>query len=227
MECTLSLNGDNVFMPVDLTPYILPQFNVLRSIPQETLSEIRNQSASGEAQIRLGDLMVSIRPMSIEGFFIGSINQSGLDENSLQIAFNHIEYLECELNRGGLSSREVEMLRGIEIQNNISLFSKSWSRSLLDRIELCAFNVESAELNAPERSRTCPVTLCEPETGVFMKNSNSSNVCSLYDKAALIHLIDIKAHHPLSRESITTSMIIGKDECHFDSKIEAFVASDT
>ncbi|WP_059260090.1 T3SS effector NleG family protein, partial [Escherichia albertii] len=154
-------------------------------------------------------------------------NQSGLDENSLQIAFNHIEYLECELNRGGLSSREVEMLRGIEIQNNISLFSKSWSRSLLDRIELCAFNVESAELNAPERSRTCPVTLCEPETGVFMKNSNSSNVCSLYDKAALIHLIDIKAHHPLSRESITTSMIIGKDECHFDSKIEAFVASDT
>lgn len=101
MECTLSLNGDNVFMPVDLTSYILPQFNVLRSIPQETLSEIRNQSASGEAQIRLGDLMVSIRPMSIEGFFIGSINQSGLDENSLQIAFNYIEFLERGLNRGG------------------------------------------------------------------------------------------------------------------------------
>ncbi len=227
MECTLSLNGDNVFMPVDLTPYILPQFNVLGSIPQETLSEIRNQSASGEAQIRLGDLMVSIRPMSIEGFFIGSINQSGLDENSLQIAFNHIDFLERGLNRGGFSSREVEIFRGIEIHNNISLFSKNQSGSVLDKIEACAFNVESAELNAPENSRTCPVTLCEPETGVFMKNSHSSDVCTLYDKSALIHLIDMDAPHPLSRESITASMIIGKDECYFSPGRESFILKES
>lgn len=30
-------------MPIDLTPYVLSQFNVLVDIPQETLSEIRNQ----------------------------------------------------------------------------------------------------------------------------------------------------------------------------------------
>ena len=227
MECTLSLNGDNVFMPVDLTPYILPQFNALGSIPQETLSEIRNQSVSGEAQIRLGDLMVSIRPMSIEGFFIGSINQSGLDENSLQIAFNHIDFLERELNRGVFSSREVEIFRGIEIHNNISLFSKNQSGSVLDKVELCAFYVENAELSAPESSRTCPVTLCEPEIGVFMKNSLSSDVCTLYDKTALIHLIDMDAPHPLSRESITASMIIEKDECYYSPGRESFILKES
>ncbi|MFM2535370.1 T3SS effector NleG family protein, partial [Escherichia coli] len=31
---------------------------------------------------------------------------------------------------------------------------------------------------------------------------------------------------PLSREPITESMIMRKDECHFDTKREAFVASD-
>ncbi|EFD6480283.1 T3SS effector NleG, partial [Escherichia coli] len=50
-------------MPVDLTPYILSGVSFLSDIPQETLSEIRNQTIRGEAQIRLGELMVSIRPM--------------------------------------------------------------------------------------------------------------------------------------------------------------------
>ncbi|EFF2558948.1 T3SS effector NleG, partial [Escherichia coli] len=52
-------------MPVDLTPYILPGVSFLSDIPQETLSEIRNQTIRGEAQIRLGELMVSIRPMQV------------------------------------------------------------------------------------------------------------------------------------------------------------------
>lgn len=63
-------------MPIDLTAYVLPEFNSLFSVPDEVLSEIRNQGAAGEAQIQLGELMVSIRPMSIDGFFMGSINQN-------------------------------------------------------------------------------------------------------------------------------------------------------
>ncbi|WP_137651847.1 T3SS effector NleG family protein [Escherichia albertii] len=212
-------------MPIDLTSYILPQFNVLGRIPQEALSEIRNQSASGEVQIRLGGLMVSIRPIS-DRYFGGTVTQGNLSENDLQIALNHIENIERSLNHG-LSSRDVEIFRGIEMQNNNSIFYKNQSGSVLDKVELCAFYVENAELSAPESSRTCPVTLCEPEIGVFMKNSLSSDVCTLYDKTALINLIDMKAPHPLSRETITASMIIGKDECYFVPDRESFILKES
>lgn len=74
---------------------------------------------------------------------------------------------------------------------------------------------------------TCPITLDVPETGVFMRNSRSSEICNLYDKGALLQLVGAGGTHPLTREPITESMIMRKDECHFDSKREAFVASDT
>ncbi|TJK59866.1 T3SS effector NleG family protein, partial [Escherichia coli] len=41
-----------------------------------------------------------------------------------------------------------------------------------------------------------------------------------------VQLVETGGAHPLSREPITESMIMRKDECHFDSKKESFVASD-
>ncbi|EEC9729145.1 DUF1076 domain-containing protein, partial [Escherichia coli] len=35
-------------------------------------------------------------------------------------------------------------------------------------------------------------------------------------------LVETGGTHPLSREPITESMIMRKDECHFDAKREAF-----
>ncbi|WP_262408151.1 DUF1076 domain-containing protein [Escherichia albertii] len=67
----------------------------------------------------------------------------------------------------------------------------------------------------------CPITLDIPQTGVFMKSSRSSDICSLYDKDALLQVIDARGTHPLSRESI----IMRQDECHFDSKREAFIVN--
>ncbi|MCV3238031.1 DUF1076 domain-containing protein, partial [Escherichia albertii] len=195
-------------MPIDLTAYVLPEFNLLFSVPDEVLSEIRNQSAAGEAQIQLGELMVSIRPMSIDGFFMGSINQNGLSEDSILMGLQHIEYLEREINAGGLTSSEVNMLREIEINVNTSLLPDVRLPRILDKIELCAFNVKDAELKGTESSLTCPITLCEPEDGVFMKNSLHSDICTLYDKSALMHLVNTGASHPISRESITASMIV-------------------
>lgn len=55
----------------------------------------------------------------------------------------------------------------------------------------------------------------------------SSDVCTLYDKAALIHLIDMDAPHPLSRETITVSMIVRKDECYFDQSRGSFIFKET
>lgn len=213
-------------MPIDLTAYVLPEFNLLFSVPDEVLSEIRNQSAAGEAQIQLGELMVSIRPMSIDGFFMGSINQNGLSEDSILMGLQHIEYLEREINAGGLTSSEVNMLREIEINVNTSLLPDVRLPRILDKIELCAFNVKDAELKGTESSLTCPITLCEPEDGVFMKNSLHSDICTLYDKSALMHLVNTGASHPISRESITASMIVKRDECYFDSEKENFAVEN-
>ncbi|HAX3255530.1 T3SS effector NleG family protein [Escherichia albertii] len=213
-------------MPIDLTAYVLPEFNLLFSVPDEVLSEIRNQSAAGEAQIQLGELMVSIRPMSIDGFFMGSINQNGLSEDSILMGLQHIEYLEREINAGGLTSSEVNMLREIEINVNTSLLPDVRLPRILDKIELCAFNVKDAELKGTESSLTCPITLCEPEDGVFMKNSLHSDICTLYDKSALMHLVNTGASHSISRESITASMIVKRDECYFDSEKENFAVKN-
>ncbi|MCZ8552358.1 T3SS effector NleG family protein [Escherichia albertii] len=209
-------------MPIDLTPYIVPDFNFLLNVPDEVFSNIRHQSTAGEAQIQLGELMVSIRPMSVEGFFMGSIDQNGLSEDSILMGLQHIEYLEREINAGGLTSGEVNMLREIEINMNNSLLPDVRLPRILDKIELCAFNVKDAELKGTESSLTCPITLCEPEDGVFMKNSLHSNVCALYDKSALMHLVNTGASHPMSRESITASMIVRRDECYFDSERDNF-----
>ncbi|WP_251005729.1 T3SS effector NleG family protein [Escherichia coli] len=56
-----------------------------------------------------------------------------------------------------------------------------------------------------------------------MRNAADSNVCSIYDTRALQHLINIQADHPLSREPITTSMIISKDKCYFDTTKNNFI----
>ncbi|EEQ6801398.1 DUF1076 domain-containing protein [Escherichia coli] len=210
-------------MPVDLTPYILPGGSFLSDIPQETLSEIRNQTIRGEAQIRLGELMVSIRPMQVNGYFMGSLNQDGLSNDNIQIGRQYIEHIERTLNHGSLTSREVTVLREIEMLENMDLLSNYQLEELLDKIEVCAFNVEHAQLQVPESLRTCPVTLCEPEDGVFMRNSMNSNVCMLYDKTALIHLVKTRAAHPLSRELIAVSMIVGRDNCAFDPDRGNFV----
>ncbi len=170
--------------------------------------------------------MVSIRPMSIDGFFMGSINQNGLSEDSILMGLQHIEYLEREINAGGLTSSEVNMLREIEINVNTSLLPDVRLPRILDKIELCAFNVKDAELKGTESSLTCPITLCEPEDGVFMKNSLHSDICTLYDKSALMHLVNTGASHPISRESITASMIVKRDECYFDSEKENFAVKN-
>lgn len=90
-------------------------------------------------------------------------------------------------------------------------------------IKTCSFSLSSNMFNCPEYLLTCPITLCIPESAVFMRNAADSNVCSIYDTSALQHLINIQADHPLSREPITTSMIISKDKCYLDPTKNNFI----
>ncbi|EEW0120574.1 DUF1076 domain-containing protein, partial [Escherichia coli] len=101
--------------------------------------------------------------------------------------------------------------------------NKTSNKILMEKINSCVFRPDSNHFSCPESFLTCPITLDTPETGVFMRNSRSAEICSLYDKDALVQLVETGGAHPLSREPITESMIMRKDECHFDSKKEAFV----
>ncbi|ENP9367152.1 DUF1076 domain-containing protein [Escherichia albertii] len=103
--------------------------------------------------------------------------------------------------------------------------NKTSNKILIEKINSCVFSPDSNHFSCPESFLTCPITLDTPETGVFMRNSRSSDICSLYDKDSLLQLIEAGGAHPLSRESITESMIIKKDECHFDAKRETFVVN--
>ncbi|MGD3035631.1 DUF1076 domain-containing protein [Escherichia coli] len=100
--------------------------------------------------------------------------------------------------------------------------NKTSNKILMEKINSCLFRPDSNHFSCPESFLTCPITLDIPETGVFMRNSRGAEICSLYDKDALVQLVETGGAHPLSREPITESMIMRKDECHFDTKREAF-----
>lgn len=100
--------------------------------------------------------------------------------------------------------------------------NKTSNKILMEKINSCLFRPDSNHFSCPESFLTCPITLDTPETGVFMRNSRGAEICSLYDKDALVQLVETGGTHPLSREPITESMIMRKDECHFDTKREAF-----
>ncbi|EER7705583.1 DUF1076 domain-containing protein [Escherichia coli] len=100
--------------------------------------------------------------------------------------------------------------------------NKTSNKILMEKINSCLFRPDSNHFSCPESFLTCLITLDTPETGVFMRNSRGAEICSLYDKDALVQLVETGGAHPLSREPITESMIMRKDECHFDTKREAF-----
>ncbi|EFA0036911.1 DUF1076 domain-containing protein [Escherichia coli] len=100
--------------------------------------------------------------------------------------------------------------------------NKTSNKILMEKINSCLFRPDSNHFSCPESFLTCPITLDTPETGVFMRNSRGAEICSLYDKDALVQLVETGGAHPLSREPITESMIMRKDECHFDTEREAF-----
>ncbi|EFR9125503.1 DUF1076 domain-containing protein, partial [Escherichia coli] len=90
--------------------------------------------------------------------------------------------------------------------------NKTSNKILMEKINSCLFRPDSNHFSCPESFLTCPITLDTPETGVFMRNSRGAEICSLYDKDALVQLVETGGAHPLSREPITESMIMRKDE---------------
>ncbi|EJG4002970.1 T3SS effector NleG family protein [Escherichia coli] len=66
-------------------------------------------------------------------------------------------------------------------------------------------------------------TLEQPEKGIFVKNSDGSDVCTLFDAAAFSRLVGEGLPHPLTREPITASIIVKHEECIYDDTRGNFV----
>ncbi|WDB26895.1 T3SS effector NleG family protein [Escherichia albertii] len=199
-------------MPINLTPY-LTSGGGLGEVPQHALSDIRTQAANGAAQVQLGNTMVIMRVV-FSNFFRGSVNTEGLSGGDLQSVLSNIAHLERSLN-GGLSGRDV-LLRIPVPSVPPPRSSVMQTGLLLEKIEKCSFNVSSSSLKGAGDALTCPITLCIPEHGVIMKNSSSSDVCALYDKTSLTHIVSTSTPHPLSRQKITDAMIVKESSCYFD-----------
>ncbi|ENA5971116.1 hypothetical protein [Escherichia albertii] len=110
-------------MMIDLTPN-LNSAGLLNLIPEDTLSDIRKQACVGFAKIRIENVIVSIRSMPISGYFTGEINTEDLTEDALQIALNHIDYIERSLNNG-FSGCEVKVLHKMDLEYQTSLLVKN------------------------------------------------------------------------------------------------------
>lgn len=198
-------------MPIiNLTPLLNTQGR-LGEIPLNTVQDIYNQSEG--ALIQLGNALVTVRVVSLDPFgrFSGDIHTFSLSESMRTLAEQNMDsiYQHLWYYRGELGPR----IGGPEAR----------LQSLLDRIEECNFvvNQENYSPSAAEYL-TCPITLSIPERGVFARTSLQSDVCCLYDSAALKEMVFRRQPHPVSREVMTEAHIIPKEHCYFDPERQCF-----
>ncbi|OVD13821.1 hypothetical protein UQ19_28330, partial [Escherichia coli] len=85
------------------------------------------------------------------------------------------------------------------------------------------FSVYPDRLHLPIYANQCPITLEQPEKGIFVKNSDGSDVCTLVDAATFARLDGESIPHPLTREPITASIIVKHEECIYDDTRGNFV----
>ncbi|MCQ0357392.1 T3SS effector NleG family protein [Escherichia coli] len=181
--------------------------NILPGSLLNESAESRNQTTPRQTgEIRIGNEMVAISHEPNDavffgvgrGFIIGDVMFSGLSANNLLTAHSGVREVRHE-------------------QENVLLQA---------RISECAFSVSQEKLQCPEEGKRCPVTLETPETGVFVKNSEGSLVCTLFDSVSISRLVREGGVHPLTRETITPSMIVKPEDGIFDSSKGNFIIKD-
>ena len=167
--------------------------------------------ANGRGDITVGGETVSIVYDSTNGRFSSSGGNGGLLSELLLLGFNS--------GPRALGERMLSMLSDSgEAQSQ---------ESIQDKISQCKFPVSSGNFQCPPESIQCPITLERPEEGVFVKNSDSSAVCCLFDFDAFSRLASEGSYHPLTREPITASMIISPDKCVYDPIKGNFIIKDS
>lgn len=168
-------------------------------------------AANGRGDITVGGETVSIVYDATDGSFSSSGGNGGLLSELLLLGFN--------TGPRALGERMLSMLSDSgEAQSQEGIQSK---------ISQYKFSVCPERLQCPPEAIQCPITLEQPEKGIFVKNSDGSDVCTLFDAAAFSRLTGEGLPHPLTREPITSSMIVRPENCIYDPSKGNFIIKDS
>ncbi|HHC4712587.1 TPA: DUF1076 domain-containing protein [Escherichia albertii] len=167
-------------------------------------------AASGGGEITVDGQTVSITYSETDGRFLASGGNNGLFSALLLTGLN-----------GGPEALRDIMLRMVSDSGNTQSHG-----DIEGKILQCKFSVNAESLQCPSEAVRCPITLELPEKGIFVRNSDDSDVCTLFDAAAFSRLTGEGLPHPLTREPITSSMIVSQEQCIYDQTKGNFVIKD-
>ncbi|EFX24816.1 hypothetical protein ECO7815_08256 [Escherichia coli O55:H7 str. 3256-97] len=129
------------------------------------MMELRQQVMEGQiGGFLLGGERVRVSYMPDTGRFLAEGEGQGrVYAELLNIAFND--------GVNALRNRILSALPGMVAQRQ--------ENSLQAKISECTFTVDIEKLHCPGEVLQCPITLEQPEKGIFVKNSDGSDVCTL------------------------------------------------
>lgn len=210
----------------------ITSYNRIDKLSENDLELIRDtvtQNGGRKVQVEIRQVLyeVSNRPVDGDGHtFQVSTGRAMTVERNMELTGNAIR-LERQLNNTwDFSHRDFTPFsnsRQALASQSSPRVPASNKQQLVDKVDLCSFRLCVDELSCSEDNLMCPVMLAVPEKGVFVKTGSQSDICQLFDEAALIQLIIDGAVHPVSRAPLSADMIISKDECCFDSTKGSFI----
>ncbi|EER5369141.1 T3SS effector NleG family protein [Escherichia coli] len=170
-------------------------------------------AATGRGEFTMGGETVRIEYSPTDGRFLASDGTGGLFTELLLLGFNN--------GPQALGERMLSILSGSDAGETQSQVTPQ------DKIYQCKFSVNTESLQCPSDATRCPIILETPEEGVFVKNSDSSAVCTLFDVDALSRVVNDGSVHPLTRAPITPSMIVKPEECKYAPARGSFIIKDS
>ncbi|EEQ8348036.1 DUF1076 domain-containing protein, partial [Escherichia coli] len=132
-------------------------------------------AATGRGEFTMGGETVRIEYSPTDGRFLASDGTGGLFTELLLLGFNN--------GPQALGERMLSILSGSDAGETQSQVTPQ------DKIYQCKFSVNTESLQCPSDATRCPIILETPEEGVFVKNSDSSAVCTLFDVDALSRVV--------------------------------------
>ena len=193
-------------------------------LPENELEALRHIARSNQNDtITIGGRNMRLHYIQfMDGFSVEPISGGLRDRLGARGTHHLADSLARQLNRGNTFLQAYSLY--MEQKQAAPFVQESVIKTLLDRINSNAFPVSLQDFSCTEEHLKCPITLHIPETGVFVRNARSSEVCALYAQEALTELIRRNAPHPFSREPFSPEMIIRKEKCHFNIAKQCFCA---
>ncbi|EEY2016750.1 T3SS effector NleG family protein, partial [Escherichia coli] len=163
---------------------IVLNFTAGSILPENELASLRYivQQNQNDIAIIKGRYQMEIRYIeSVNGFTVTPVCNNHF--SIFMAKQNRIaHHLELQINNGR-SFAQISQDFMLQLSSNIG-WQKGVENALKNKIHSYSFIVNPDEFSCDTQFLECPITLCVPEKGVFVKNALNSNICTLYDKSA-------------------------------------------